>query len=145
MRKVNALPVSLLLAVCAIAPLISPTASAETIPPPENLTAVQYLRSLAPQTSGPGLVVGAPVPVHCDESIADFGAACSTWLRIYVGGQGAFGQTAPGAELYSAISQVLHQPDQRYKAADAQAVAQATGANGGRAELKISAVLNSAG
>ena len=61
-----------------------------------------YADKLTPVDSGNGVVIGEPVPAHASETTAEFGAACSYWLQVVVGGDGRMGKTPPLAEIAEA-------------------------------------------
>jgi tetratricopeptide (TPR) repeat protein len=129
MRLTKTSSISLFLALGLITAMLGQTpVLAQNKPVPETVFGNRYIQTLKPATSGPGLVVGEPVPVNCDTTTADFGAACSFWLQIVVGGQGAFGQTPLWQEICDLRRLVFHKPNRRYASTEVPEIAKDLGA-----------------
>ncbi len=94
--------------------------------PPDPQASVDYVKSLTPNPSGPGVLIGEPITTNADAATGDFGACCSNWLEIVVGGQGACGRTPMFSEINNARS-VLHKPNARVLPSETKAFAQLLG------------------
>lgn len=101
MRTAAAIAAAVASVMSALPALSKPPSPKPHSPPTFNLKQVDqpYIDSLKPISSGPGILIGDPVPTGVSASTADFAAACSFWLQVEVGGQGQFGQTPTLSEI----------------------------------------------
>ena len=82
---------------------------------------------LTPLASGNGAVVFDPVATGADPVVAAFGAGCSRWLNLAVGGHGELGKT-PSLGAVNKLRSELHLPDLRLAVANAGRVVALLGA-----------------
>lgn len=85
------------------------------------------LQALTPVASGEGLVVCEPVSRGTDGATADFGAGCSQWLALAVGGMPQLGKT-PLLTTVGRVRTELGKKDLRLEPADAARLAATAGA-----------------
>jgi len=107
---------------------VQPTTAPQADLKPETVPPDKYILSLTPVESGPGIVVGAPVPsTKPDWSQADFATGCSFWLQVTIGGLPAFDKTPAYREIDRMREAVLNRPTVAFAPAEAAKVAKMLG------------------
>ena len=97
---------------------------ASVMPVPEAARWLQSLNlsdpnSLAPASSGAGILCCEPIAKTEDAALTAFGAGCGRWLQFTVGGQGALGKTPLWSSLFR-VEEELKRADLRLSPDDTE-------------------------